>query len=193
VKPKVAIIGDGNVGTALRRGVERAGYEVRSTGKNPAAVRDAVQWGDLVFLAVPFGALEELVRQMGDVVKDKVLVDVTNALTPDFKLALGFSTSGAEELQKKARGASVVKAFNTIFAQNMAGGQAKGQQLSLFAASDEKSAKEKVLALGRDLGFDAVDAGPLQNARWLETLGYLTIQLGLPLKMGTDIGFRLIH
>ena len=50
-------------------------------------------------------------------------------------------------------------------------------------------AKEGVL----DIGFDAVDAGPLTNARWLESLGYLQIQLGFTLKMGTDIGFRLVH
>jgi predicted dinucleotide-binding enzyme len=50
-----------------------------------------------------------------------------------------------------------------------------------------------VLALERDLGFDAVDAGPLRNARWLETLGYFNIQLRYVVEMGTEIGFRLVH
>jgi 8-hydroxy-5-deazaflavin:NADPH oxidoreductase len=49
------------------------------------------------------------------------------------------------------------------------------------------------LNLGGDIGFDAVNAGPLTNARWLETLGYLNIQLGYMLQMGTEIGFKLIH
>ena len=193
MKSKVAIIGDGNVGSSLKRGIESAGYEVRAVGKDPAAVREAAQWGDLVFLAVPFGALDEVLREAGDGIKGKVLVDVTNALTPDYQLALGFTTSGAEELQKKARGATVVKAFNTVFAQNMATGQVKGRKLSLFVASDDRGAKEKVLGLGRELGFDAVDAGPLQNARGLESLGFFQIQLGYGLKMGTDIGFTLVH
>ena len=86
-----------------------------------------------------------------------------------------------------------VKAFNTVFAQNMATGQVKGRKLSLFVASDDRGAKEKVLGLGRELGFDAVDAGPLQNARGLESLGFFQIQLGYGLKMGTDIGFTLVH
>jgi len=53
--------------------------------------------------------------------------------------------------------------------------------------------KDQVLSLGREIGFDAVDAGPLQNARWIESLGFLNIQLGYMLKMGTQIGFKLIH
>lgn len=50
-----------------------------------------------------------------------------------------------------------------------------------------------MLSLGRDIGFDAVDAGPLKNARRLESLGYLNIQLGYMLKMSPDIGFKLLH
>lgn len=110
-----------------------------------------------------------------------------------FLLSLGFTTSAAEELQKKAPSAKVVKAFNTVFAQHMASGQVKGAALTLFVAGDDQDAKDQVLTLGRDIGFDSVDAGPLKNARWLETLGYLNIQLGYMLKMGTEIGFKLIH
>jgi predicted dinucleotide-binding enzyme len=87
----------------------------------------------------------------------------------------------------------VVKAFNTVFAPHMASGQVKGTSLTLLVAGDDPHAKDEVLALGRDIGFDSVDAGPLRNARWLEALGYLNIQLGYMLKMGTEIGFKLIH
>ncbi|HRR27108.1 MAG TPA: hypothetical protein P5300_10465, partial [Acidobacteriota bacterium] len=62
-----------------------------------------------------------------------------------------------------------------------------------FVAGDDQDAKDHVLRLGRDIGFDPVDAGPLRNARWLEALGYLNIQLGYLLGMGTEIGFKLIH
>jgi predicted dinucleotide-binding enzyme len=54
-----------------------------------------------VVLAVPFAAIDAVVRDVGQSVGGKVVVDVTNALTPDMKLALGYSTTGAEELQKK--------------------------------------------------------------------------------------------
>jgi predicted dinucleotide-binding enzyme len=122
-----------------------------------------------------------------------VLLDVTNALTPDYQLALGCTTSGAEELQKKAPEAKVVKAFNTVFAQNISTGKVKGEKLTLFVAGDDKTAKDLVLSAGSAIGFDPVDAGLLKNARWMETLGYFNIQLGYTLKMGTDIGFRLVH
>ena len=193
MKVKIAVIGRGNVGSALKSGLERAGDEVRATGKDPSGVRDAAAWGEVIMLAVPFPAIDETIRELGDAVRGKVLVDVTNALTPDFQMALGFSTSGAEELQKKAPNAKVVKAFNTVFAQNMATGQVKDEALTLFVAGDDAGAKEQVLALGKGMGFDPVDAGPLKNARWLETLGYLNIQLGYMLKMGTQIGFKLVH
>jgi len=190
---KVGIIGKGNVGSAIQRGLARVGYEVRVAGRDPGAVRDTGAWAGLVVLAVPFGALDDALRELGDTVEGKVLVDVTNALGPNMELVLGCTTSGAEELQKKARGAKVVKAFNTVFAQHMDTGKVKGEKLSLLVAGDDAGAKERVLALGRDIGFDAVDAGPLRNARWLETLGYLNIQLGFVQKMGTEQGFRLIR
>ncbi len=193
MKPKVAIIGDGNVGSAIQKGLARAGYEMRVVGKDPPKVREAGAWAEVVILAVPYWALDDALQELGDGVIGKTLVDATNALTPDFQLALGYSTSGAEELQKKAPRAKVVKAFNTLFAGTMSSGKAKGQTLSLLAAGDDAGAKGMVLSLGRDIGFDAVDAGPLKNARWLEALGYLNIQLGFTMKMGVEIGFKLVH
>ena len=190
---KVAIIGRGNVGSALQRGLQRVGCEVRIAGKQPGAVREEGAWSEVIFLAVPFGAIDDTLKELGDAVKGKVLVDVTNALTPDYQLALGCTTSGAEELQKKAASAKVVKAFNTVFAIHMDKGKVKGETLTLFVAGDDVGAKERVLKLGRDIGFDALDAGPLTNARWLETLGYFNIQLGFTQKLGTETGFRYVR
>lgn len=189
----IAIIGRGNVGSALQQGASRVGYEVKTSGKDPDTVRQITAWGDLVILAVPFPAIDDAIGEMGDALNGKVLVDVTNALTPDYQLALGCSTSGAEELQRKVPTAKVVKAFNTVFAQNQSTGKVKDQTLTLFVAGDDENAKQQVLSLGQNIGFDPVDAGPLRNARWLETLGYFQIQLGYSLKMGTAIGFKLIH
>ena len=193
MKPTVAVVGKGNVGGALTRGLEPAGYAVRAVGKDPAAVREAASWGEVIILAVPYGAVEATVGELGDAINGKVVVDASNALTPDYQLAVGFTTSAAEELQKQVPAAKVVKVFNTVFAQHLDTGTVKGTQLSLFVAGDNDEAKASVGTLGRDLGFAAVDAGPLANARWLETLGYLNIQLGYMLKMGPDIGFVLVH
>lgn len=192
-KPKIGIIGDGNVGSALRRGLERSGYQVRAVGEAPGQVRETGMWADVVVLAVPYGAVDDALRELGDTVDGKPLVDVTNALTPDMQLASGCTTSGAEALQQKARGARVVKAFNTQFAQRMDNGGVGGQPVTVFAAADDAAAKQLVLQMARDIGFDAIDAGPLQNARLLEPLGYFNIQLGYVLGLGTDIGLKLVR
>lgn len=188
---KIAIIGDGNVGSALARGLKRAGHEVRSTGRE--GVKETAAWGEVVVLAIPFGAVDDAVATMGDAIEGKVLVDVTNALDENMGLAVGCTTSGAEQLQAKAPKARVVKAFNTVFAENQDKGRVGEELLTAFVAGDDEAARNLVLGLARDLGFDAVGAGPLQNARWLETLGYLNIQLGYVVGLGTNTGFRYIH
>ena len=193
-KQKLAIIGDGNVGSALAKGLGRAGHEVRTVGNDPRAVGEAVSWGDIVFMAVPFAALDEIVKHAGEPLREKTIVDVTNVA--DFKtmsLSLGFTTSGAEELQKKLPSSRIVKAFNTVFASHMDTGRLGDQQLTAFVASNDESAKQTVIALAKDIGFDAVNAGPLQNARYLEPLAMMNIQLGYVIGMGTQIGFKLLH
>lgn len=190
---KIGILGDGNVGGALARGLSRAGHDVKAVGNGEAAIRETAAWADLVILAVPFGAIDDVLKKAGDALAGKTLVDVTNALAPDMSLAVGFTTSGAEELQRKVPKARVVKAFNTVFAQHMDTGRIGDQALTAFVSGDDVRAKASVLDIAREIGFDAVDAGPLKNARLLEPFGYFNIQLGYVLQMGTQIGFKLIH
>jgi 8-hydroxy-5-deazaflavin:NADPH oxidoreductase len=190
---KIGIIGNGNVGGALARGLKRAGHEVRAVGKAPGAIRDTAGWGEVVILAVPFGAIDDVVKTAGEGLGGKTVIDVTNALDANMNLVVGFTTSGAEELQKKLPRSRVVKAFHTVFAQHMDTGRLGDRPLSTFVASDDASAKATVLQLARDIGFDAVDAGPLKNARLLEPFAFLNIQLGYVLEMGTQIGFKLLH
>jgi predicted dinucleotide-binding enzyme len=190
---KVAMIGDGNVGTALTQGLTRAGYEVRAVGKEPQRVKELAGWGDVVVLAVPYGERQNALREMGDAIRGKVLVDVTNALGTGGAYAGSVQKSGAEEVQDMARAAKVVKAFNTVFAQSMSDGRVHGERISTFVAGDDAQAKQKVLQLARDIGFDAVDAGNLENARWIEPMGMLNIKLGYQVGMGPGIGIKLVH
>src|SRR5438477_4193401 len=150
-KSKVGIIGKGKVGGALAQGLKRAGHEVRSVGKDRKAEREAAGWADIVVLAVPFDALDDVVKSLGDLLAGKTVVDVTNALGPEMNLALGFSTSGAEELQKKLPKARVVKAFNTVFAQHMDSGELDHQPLTAFVAGDDEAARTAVLGLAREI------------------------------------------
>jgi 8-hydroxy-5-deazaflavin:NADPH oxidoreductase len=193
-KQKITLIGKGHVGAALSEGLRRAGHDVRMIGKG-GGVKDAAAWADVVILAVPYGAIGDVAAELGAAASGKPVVDATNVLTKEMAMAVGFTTSGAEELQKKLAGAKVVKAFNTVFAQTMNTGTLKGQALFMPVAGDDAAARAAVIGLAKDIGFDAVDAGPLSNARLLEPLGYLNIQLGYVVNkgMGPGIGFALVR
>jgi predicted dinucleotide-binding enzyme len=88
----------------------------------------------------------------------------------------------------------VVKAFNAVFAEvyQSQNAQIDGHAITIFFAGDAVVAKAEVRELIANMGFDAVDAGPLENARYLETLSMLDIQLGRFLGLGTQIGFTLL-
>lgn len=189
----IAIVGRGKVGTALERGLKRGGHQVVTAGRDRDSIHKAAIGADVIILAVPYRVLDDVLPTLGDAVIGKVLVDATNVMTTDYNMAVGFTTSGAEELQKKVPDARVVKAFNTVFAKHMDTGHLKGEQLSAFVAGDDADAKKTVLDLAREIGFDPIDAGPLRNARLLEPMGYQAIQLGNFLAMGPDIGLKLVH
>lgn len=187
---KIGIIGGGNVGSALDKGLQKAGYESRvSHHENVAEVADGA---DVVILAVPFGALDDVVKKLGSSINEKVVIDVTNTVTPKMAFAAQ-PTSGAEELQKKIPTSKVVKCFNTVFAQHMDSGKVDGQTLTAFVASDDEGARDTVLKIGKDIGFDAMNAGPLTNAKHLESLGFFNIQLGYVLGNGVNAGYKYLH
>ncbi len=184
---KITIIGKGNVGQALAEGLRRAGHDIRFASRDPKEpTGPAAEWGDVVILAVPWTAHGDIAQRVGKYLDDKTVVDVSNILTPQYELAVGFTTSGAEELQKLLPRAKVVKAFNTVFAETMKTGKLRGERLTIFVAGEDAGSKETVRKLAEDIGFDSVDAGPLKSARYLEPLGMLR------LKMGADIGIRLV-
>lgn len=190
---RIGIIGKGHVGSALARGLTKAGHNVKAIGNEPAKLHEMASWAEIIMLAVPFTAIDSVVKAVGGSFGSKPLVDVTNALGADMQWAVGFTTSGAEELQNNVPNARVVKAFNTVFAQHMDSSRLGDQQLTAFVAGNDAGAKNDVLELARNIGFDAVDAGPLRNARLLEPLGFFNIQLGYGLKMGTQSGFKYLH
>ncbi len=143
---------------------------MRAIGNEPEKVGETALWAEITILAVPFDAVGAAVKEAGTSFDGKTLVDATNALAPDMQLAIGFTTSGAEQLRKKVPNAYVVKAFNTVFAQHMDSGRLGDQQLTTFVAGNDHDAKNSLLTIARDIGFDAVDAGPFSNARQLESL-----------------------
>jgi 8-hydroxy-5-deazaflavin:NADPH oxidoreductase len=147
-------------------------------------------------LAVPYSKVLQLIDGVAPLLKGKILIDPTNALTSDYSsLLLGFDTSGAETIAAHAPGAKVVKAFNTIFAAVYAARNPRlaDHAVSVVYAGDDKDAKDHVRDLLQKMGFDPIDAGPLVSAREIEPLGMLNIKLGFQQGFGTKIGFSLLR
>ena len=195
------IIGAGNVGAALARASARARHGVfissnvgveqgvaREVGGAPASNVDLVAAADAVILAVPFEVVAGVVRQVGDGLNGKVLIDVTNRYTGD---QLG-APSNAEQIQQMAPGARVVKAINTVFAANQVSPVVDGVQLDGFVAADDADAKRVVIEYVKSLGFRPIDVGPLAMARALEGMGALNISLNMKDGAAGRSGWKLV-
>jgi 8-hydroxy-5-deazaflavin:NADPH oxidoreductase len=189
---KVAIIGKGNVGTAVARGLNGK-HEIKFGHRDPnEPVLEAAKWGEIIIIAVPYSAVDATVKELGASADGKPVVDVTNALTSSGDLAVGFSTSAAEELQKKLPKAFVFKAFNTVFAQNQSTGKIGKDQLTLLVASNSAETKQIVMQLGSEVGFEPVDAGGLKAARYLEPMKMLIISLAFGQGMEQALAISLL-
>ena len=199
----ISIIGAGNMGKSLAALFAKGGHRVtlaaRDVAKAEAAARDIGSGvagvavsdaadADIVVLAVPYDGAAEAIRAAGGL-SGKIVVDITNPMKADYSgLSIGHTTSAAEEIQKHAPQARVVKAFNTIFAQVLQnGGKAGGRAATTFVASDDADARALVIELARSARFEATDTGSLATARFLEPVAALNITLGYGLGQGTDI------
>jgi len=189
---KIAIIGKGSVGSALCSGLSSK-HEVKFGHRDPAEpVADAAKWGEVIILAVPHNSANDAIEAIRPYADGKTVIDVINAIGPNMELGISCTTSSAEETQKKLPKAHVVKAFNTVFAQNQSIGKIGNEQLTAFIAGDDLKAKQTAAQLTRDIGFDPVDCGPLKAARYLEAMGIMIINLAFNYGMGTKIGYKLV-
>lgn len=206
---KIGIIGSGNVGGVLGTRWAMGGHEVvfasrkpdsdemkkltaGATGSRSASIADTVSASDVVLLSTPWPATQEIVSSCGNL-SGKILIDATNPIARDFSgLDTGTTTSGAEKVASWAPGARVVKAFNTVGNNIMANSKFDAGPVALFYCGDDVGAKSATRSLAVELGFDAVDAGPLTQARLLEPFAMLWITLALKQGLGREIGFRLL-
>lgn len=203
----IAIIGTGNVGSALGGSLARAGHAVTfagrdageaagvaaSAGSDSASVVDAARTADVIVIAVPHAASAEVAAAIAPVAAGKVVVDVTNPLAADYSgLAIQGSTSAAEQLAAALPGASVVKAFNTLFAGIQGDPSAHGTRLDALFATDDESAAITVGGLAASMGFRPVKVGPLAAARELESLAWLNIRLQMLASGSWQTAFVLV-
>jgi NADPH-dependent F420 reductase len=199
----VAIIGTGKMGSGLARLLASKGVPVVIGSREPAKAKElateiggdaqggdiaaAVKLAEVIILAVYYQKIEETIRGAGNLA-GKILVDISNPITEDFKgLLIGHTTSAAEEIQKLAPQAKVVKAFNTIFAQLLPAEAREGRvAVQVFVAGDDDAAKRAVSKIAAKSGFEPVDSGPLSNSRFLEPVGEMNIWFGFFLGWGTS-------
>jgi 8-hydroxy-5-deazaflavin:NADPH oxidoreductase len=198
---RIGIIGAGNVGTTLGTAFVRAKHEVvygsRDEGRTAphsgallGTIRGAVLDAEVVVLATPFDAVASALGAAGDF-EGRILVDATNPVGPDFSLAMGRTTSGAEHIAGVAKNARVVKAFNTTGYDVMANPKFGAHRAAMFVAGDDPEATSTAAKLATDIGFDAVPLAGLARARDLEPLALVWIKLAIQRGLGRNIAFGL--
>ncbi len=206
----VAILGPGGMGAALGKIWARAGHRVTfgfgrdqaklqaaATAAGPeagvATAGEAVAAADVVVLAVPWGAVDAALAQAGPLA-GKILLTIVNPIAPDMGgLAVGTTTSGAEEIARKAPGARVVEAIPP-FADVLASPSRRfeGAQPAVFYCGDDAAAKGVVAALLGDLDVQAVDGGPLRSARYIEPAMFLLMQIQSALDAPGQVGLHML-
>ncbi|MCC2663275.1 MAG: oxidoreductase, coenzyme F420-dependent [Geminicoccaceae bacterium] len=195
---RIGIIGAGSVGSTLARAWANCGHQMALATRRPedpglatlalsigpnvtaGAVPRVVEHSEAVVLATPWSAVRDLPGVPVDW-SGKILIDCTNPLRPDLSwLEDDEQRSGAERIAAWAEGASVFKTLNHTGANNMANPAYADGRPVMFVCGDE-------------LGFEAVDAGPLKVARLLEPLAMLWLHLATNQGLGREIAFALLR
>jgi len=197
---KIAIIGKGNVGQAIGGGWLAAGHQVVYGVRTPSAADEAetaraAAEADLVVIATPWNAVGDIVAATGGLAR-KTVIDCTNPLAMidgRLQLAIGHTTSGGERLAALAPEAFVFKTLNQSGAENLGAAKRFATPPAMFVAGDDAPRKAIVIGLVRDLGFEALDAGPLVNSRLLEAFAMLWIDQALVRGAGRNFAFARIY
>jgi predicted dinucleotide-binding enzyme len=210
---KAGVIGSGQVGRALARGLAKHGHEAMIGSRTPESLTDWIagegqglqagsfsdvaQFGEVVFLATLWTGTQDALELAGAANLDgKVLVDVTNPLDfsdgPPPKLALGYDTSAGEQVQAWVPGARVVKAFNIVGNTLMVDPDLPGGPPDMFIAGDDDGAKATVKSICEQWGWPVIDLGGLESARYLEPLAMVWIVAGFTLG-NFNIAFKLLQ
>lgn len=184
-KPKIGIVGSGNVGSAIGSVWVKAGYEVMFSsrhiehdrelaarlGSNASAgtPEEAAVFGDVVMISVPYGALPSVGEKLAILIKDKVVIDTCNPFVwrdgdiASWAREKGAGLASAELLP----GARIVRAFNAIGAARMGSAYKKPGQVGMPIASDNSQAVEVASQLIRDIGYEPVLIGGLEMGKYL--------------------------
>jgi predicted dinucleotide-binding enzyme len=204
---KIAIIGTGNVGTALGINWNKSNHEIIYGSRNPQdekhvelekfaqvlTLSQAAMLGDVIVLATPWQGTEEAIHEIGNTLNAKIVIDATNPLKSDLSgLLLYGDTSGGEQIAKWAPTSKVVKALNSAFAKVMEHPEINGVKSMMLIAGDDVPALNTVAGLVDDLGFQSQKMNGISNSRLLEMVGLTLITLGYKEGLGNEIGLSIL-
>ena len=205
---RIAMIGAGNVGSALGRAWLGGGEDVIFGVPNPADPKyrslpeekmrtapEAARGAEIIVLATPWPATETAVKSLGDL-SGKIVIDCMNPIGMTggaLGLLLGHSTSGGETVATWLPGAHVVKTLNQVGAEMMADNAGLPHRPVMFMAGDDAQAKAKVAAVLSDLGFEPLDAGDIARSRLLEPFGMVWINQALLRGKGRNWAFAAVE
>jgi 8-hydroxy-5-deazaflavin:NADPH oxidoreductase len=184
-KAKIGIIGSGRVGSALGGAWIKAGHQVMfssrhleddqklaaslSSNAHAGTPREAAAFADVLVVSVPFAALADVGKELGDLLKGKIVIDTCNVFegrdgdiaTAALKKGVAFAT--AELLP----GARTVRAFNAIAANRMGMGNENPGSIGMPIAGQDEDATNTVAGLIREIGFEPVIIGDFKMANYL--------------------------
>ena len=202
---KIAIIGTGNVGSALAKGWAKTGHRIylgvrnihEFKGKNLLSfspritvhsTKEAADFSEVILIAAVPGAVKDIVKEMGDV-SGKVIIDAMNSI---FVKPEGFSNT-TSALVSLTNSKDIVKCFNTTGAENMENPIYLGNGIDMFIAGHSKKAKEVATGLASDLGFESVyDFGGEDRFDLMEQFALCWINLAIFQKQGRNIAFKVV-
>lgn len=207
---RIGILGSGLMGGKLGTLFARAGHDVvfsyarserklerlaREAGENARAgtPREAARDADALLFAVHWSRVDDVLKKAGKLSGKVILTCSLPMSTNDTGLVVAHTSSGAEALAKKARGARIVSAFGTVPSEvlfDVYGARRRKQRPSLLYCGDDPRAKRVAARLIRDVGFDPVNAGPLRIARFMEPFTLLVAQLAYEGKGGPELAYR---
>ncbi|HKS71872.1 MAG TPA: NADPH-dependent F420 reductase [Terriglobales bacterium] len=188
---KIGIIGAGQIGGTLTRRLRKLGHEVfvansrgpqslahlaKESGAKAASVKEAAQAGDMVVVTIPESNIPDLPKDLFAGIPEKVVVIDTGNYYPrqrDGRIAEIESGVPESRWVERQLRRPVIKAFNNIYAQHLMDfGRPEGaaNRIALPVAGDDPGAKAVVMKLVNELGFDPVDAGPLDES-WRQQPG----------------------
>ena len=201
----VTVIGVGTLGLGVAEALKRSGKEVQLLGRDlekatkavadvkPGVIGDEIT-GDVVVLAVPYTAIDDIIASYPDGFEGKIVVDPTNPIDfATFDTVVEAGSSSAQETAKKLPKATVLKAFNTNFAGTLNKGTVGPVKTTVIIAGDDEDAKASLTELLEVADLNVKNAGGLAKAAQLEALAALQINLAATEQISWNNGFAVVE